>query len=334
MAITILKDPGAQLAAFADNTYFLQSNVAGVRTIDAEIQFTGDPLKTLTALAFDGKARINIRGTLSSVMTKYNSPIQNGLTPDQFIQLPNEEMRKDVNIRFNDGTGPTSFIEARTYKAVDTQFLLKWAGTAPDAWLINDGKTRIALAGQLIPVSVYTAGPAYNVRVNNVVKGSLLAAPGTDFFMQGVWKEQSTADFNRIGEVPYYIDYITDRTCYPRAKTLYFLNEFGGWEWFNFIDFEESEQAEKQQYSVYSGMDYASEIHQHVEQSATKLRLYGRTDTAENLGYLRYLVSSPVVVDETGARVRLLETEIDLDKQGLIEPRVTIQYLEKKVINF
>ena len=130
------------------------------------------------------------------------------------------------------------------------------------------------------------------------------------------------------------IDLTIDPKCYPRSLTLYFLNQYGGWDWYNVIDYEELTKADKAQHSRYSDMYGGKEIYQHVSEKKKELKCYGRAGIAERLAYIEGLVTSPFVFDQDGNRVRVLDNNILTDADGMLEPEFTIQYLEENTINF
>jgi hypothetical protein len=125
-----------------------------------------------------------------------------------------------------------------------------------------------------------------------------------------------------------------DSNTYPRSKTLHFLNKYGGWDFYNIIDFEETTRTERAQYTKYRDNFGRKEIHQYIGSSVKELKCYGRAGRADKLAYIEGLVTSPVVYDEAGVRVRVLDDKILTDAEGIIEPEFTIQYLEENTINY
>jgi hypothetical protein len=129
-------------------------------------------------------------------------------------------------------------------------------------------------------------------------------------------------------------DIYIDSNIYPRRKTLHFINQYGAWDFYNVIDYEEKVLTEKSQYTKYSDFYGTKAIHQHIESKVKELKCFGREGTAQYLRYIEALVTSPVVYDEAGVRVRVLDDKILTDAEGLLQPEFTIQYVEQDVINF
>ena len=129
---------------------------------------------------------------------------------------------------------------------------------------------------------------------------------------------------NYPGTVNY--KFILDKNCYPRKKTLYFLNDFGGWEHYNFIDYSVKETVDKDQYTTYKDIYGSTSIGETVYHGQTEMTLFGRQLIAEGCNYLKHVLTSPIVLDEKGIRVRVTTSNLRLDEQGIIEPTVTIKY--------
>ena len=129
-------------------------------------------------------------------------------------------------------------------------------------------------------------------------------------------------------------DIYIDSNIYPRRKTLHFINHYGAWDFYNVIDYEEKVITDKSQYTKYADFYGTKAIHQHIDYKVKELRCFGREGTAQYLKYIEGLVTSPVVYDDAGARVRVLDDKILTDAEGLLQPEFTIQYVEQDVINF
>jgi len=125
-----------------------------------------------------------------------------------------------------------------------------------------------------------------------------------------------------------------DPKCYPRNKSLHFLNKYGGWETYNFIDYSAREQVDKDQYTTYKDIYGKTEMGESVYYGETELNLEGREMVSEFCYYLKEIISSPIVLDEKGTRVKVTSSNLRLDEEGIIEPRLTIKYdREDKIKN-
>jgi hypothetical protein len=137
-----------------------------------------------------------------------------------------------------------------------------------------------------------------------------------------------------ISEGPTPITYIQDATCYKRPKTLYWLSSFGGWEWFNFIDYEKTVLSDKQELTVNSDYFSTKQIRTISEDKRFQYLLIGRQCSGDESLYINEMITSPIVIDETGARVRVLTERMLIDAGEILQPEVRIEYLPEKSIRY
>lgn len=216
---------------------------------------------------------------------------------------------------------------------------------------------RYVFPQQKVPIVMYT-----NVEENLELEGtgftatSIIEREAPNYTFAGMWRVpdiplavQSIGCVNEaipfpgspVGSVPIaseyiYIYYYPDTTCYPRKKVLYFQNRYGGWDFYPFVDYEETYVTEKDQLTITKNLEGDKQIMQLVDGSIKELKLFGKPGNYEQVFHLRDLITSPVVIDEQGQRVRVLNERITLvgPDEGIITPEIRIQYLKENAISY
>ena len=301
--------------------------------------------------AIDAEADMDFRGLASSYLSSYSSLISSlaiGATALNTIGNHAKQVQFYCQSLESDGTeiSNETYATRRLHKAVDNGWKTIWPDT--DSFIAldyEDGEAiRHTFKNQYIPITFYSAEATRRVYLNLEGAGFSLNlgdfAP-TEGMAVVLYRCSSTETENRIvvtdAVVPGFDDsypvfkYYIDTKCYLRSKTLYFLNQYGGWEWYNFIDYEQLYRAKKSQFSFNKSIS-EREVGQYTGNVIEELRLYGRP--LMNPYYLRHIISSPVVFDEDGTRVRVIETDILYNADQIVEPEVTIQYVEEKCIGY
>ena len=123
-----------------------------------------------------------------------------------------------------------------------------------------------------------------------------------------------------------------DSRCYHNAMTLYFLNRYGGFDPYDFVDVEEEQEAEKQkyQYKATQAVDY--DVGAIVQHSFKRLRMTGRTGARDQLQYIRDLVSSDEVYDEDGSKVYVVSKVVRIYGDE-VTPEIVVEYKNDRCIS-
>lgn len=349
MAITINNQPATQTGAFGKNIIQATSNDLEVKSLKYELYIAGDLQGSQYTPLFNypvtgRQAVINLSGLYSSVLSSYNNPIQG--VSSNFEEIDADEHQKLIfdNLKEVGSTGQEGL--ARTiYKAVNTKFNVNdyWNTSGSERFLAYSRKNneikRVAFDGEYIPISYYNANTETGLQIQKTTtKGTtnLGLTNANNIYRVCVWKVNSSEDHNVIGinNSTVNLQLSIDRTKYERTKTLYFLNEYGGWEWYDFIDYEVTNKSDITQLTKYYGIEGDLKIQQLSNDSIKQLKLYGRPATSDYVDHLRYLITSPVVLDENGDEVRVLDSSITYEAEGIIDPEITIQYLQEKTIKY
>lgn len=334
-AITGLADK-KYVAAFNDVPVEVATNNASATMIQCYIEYATSKTIAEYAQVIDGKAYFNLKNILSSILYETCNIIdvaENALTG----QIAKDTGHAIVlEIKFAEYTGTVG-----TYTNIYPVFVYKAAIAATAGFAFPNGygygyTYRTAFAGEYIYPTCYKLATG-DVVVYGVEGGNITEAVSNNIFAQfRITANHSTA--NRIslssshGGKRLIVE--IDRNNYPRKLTLHFLNRYGGWDWYDVVDYEKTVKVNKSQLTRYVDMYGSKAIHQHVSGQVTELKCYGRQGAAEYLSYIEDLVTSPMVIDQDGNRVRVLDDNILTDAHGILEPEFTIQYIEENVINY
>jgi hypothetical protein len=346
MAISIITNPGQSIDAFSNPYIEVSSSNLSVERFLLEVLSPGDVVELRQYnTAYAGGVKIPLR-SLSSLLSGYNNPLE-GVLPaaGAAVSKPIDEFVKRWSLRITgiSSEGTTVAGESITvgpiniYKSVYSGRNSYWNNTKAFIALNhqNSVSTRSCLPNALIPLNVYRDGGVTPLLVNGVSKISLSYG---DVDIASALYRISSDDYHVISiDSPggsNTLNISVDYRCYPRSKTLYFLNTYGGWEWYNTIDWERTERSSKDQYTRYADSTGRVAIWTSVDESIEEYTLYGRPGVGPDLVYLRDLIRSPIVLDENGTRIRVLDTNTLSDVQGILEPEITIQYLRENTITF
>jgi hypothetical protein len=128
--------------------------------------------------------------------------------------------------------------------------------------------------------------------------------------------------------------YVTvDEKCYPNAKTLYFLNKYGGYDFYDFLDITEEQESEKTDYEFKPTMISDPQKTSYINKTFKKYRCVGRPSPRRTAEYIGALIYSPEVYDEDGTQVRVSNQSIQTYGEEII-PEITIEYNNERCINF
>lgn len=126
------------------------------------------------------------------------------------------------------------------------------------------------------------------------------------------------------GKVTTSVTYVYDQACYPDGMVLYFLNRFGGYEVYHFVDTETI--AASGESEVITTRDWSGNITRRKlpKTNTVQMRLVGRMETADTAEYLRDLITSPEVFDIDGNKVYVVSDNLNIYEQGEFRPVVEI----------
>lgn len=320
------------IAAFDEIPVGVATNNASATMIQCYIEYGTSLSITEYARVIDGKAYFNLKNMISSILSNTANIVE--VAEDATVGAIAAEMDHAIalEVSFAEYTGTVG-----SYTDLYPVFFFKAAikGTTGMAYAetIN---YRTAFAGQYIYPTVFKYASG-DVIISGAESGNITEAVLNNSMAQfRITANHTTNDrvtlTTTTGSKSLVVD--LDRNVYPRHMTLHFLNRYGGWDWYDVIDYEEVVKTDKNQYTKYTDVYGAKAIHQHVNSRVIERKCYGRQGSAERLSYIEDLITSPVVVDENGVQVRVLDDTIIRDAQGLLEPEFTIQYLEENVINY
>jgi len=307
--------------------------------VKAEVYHNNNLVNTVFSpiLLKDGsfKSFFNLRQTLTSLLFDYKEITSTPTNQNKLIDIIISEVQ-------DSGTpDTTTFSNIIIYKAIDIN-LDYWGSGSTNFIAISkeDLVDRYIISGQDIYIAFYTStgvNSIYDYGNSEVVESgislyndfgcssklSLTKKPET--ILLGIGDDKSDTNMVRINMI---------EKKYPRKKMLYWLNEFGGWDFYPFVDYEETEKTNKNQYTKFSDIYGNTEVYQYIENKHRRLKLYGLPGVTEKIGFLKGLLNSPIVLDEDNKKVRVISDRIKWDQSGIIEPEINIEYIDEQVINF
>lgn len=334
--LTIVQQPDAHTGAFGRNKLTVTTDDTSVKYIKIELYVSGVLSGVQLLPVFNATVMTDLRNLYSAILFRHNNIILDVTSTQTLlnrVSVARHSIQVGHRILEDQSGGHEVVFNKQVYKSVTVPSLS--VTTLPLIPNKKGKKVRQAFKGQKIPVSVYTNNTDNKVvLLNNVNVGSFL---GPIRFRQGWFTDPGTKTVNELkiqGATTEPVTYITDQNCTERSVVLYWLNEFGGWEWYAFNDSRSALKSNKTNYTVYGQDGIDTEILQYVGGTILEKRLYGRPVNADSVGYLRSLIQASIVFDEQGERVRVLDTNLVYDDEGLFEPEITIEYLEQKTITF
>lgn len=339
--MTIDIQPDNRIAAFGKNLIKVSHDSPGVVRYLLKVRDTSENvLATQYVTAFEGTGTFVLKGILSSLFPNSYIPFAN-VGIDSFIALTvagNHSLNVNFDIAPLNRLGEpvensTQLTGFTLYRAVDVNFP-QWETSGFFIPFINTNCIRVVRSGGLILFPYYSEETGtVSLNLNGVNRASTITERGYTCF---AYRDGSPQEVNvvKMSGGDEELIYVIDNKDYERAKTLYFMNRYGGWEWFDFIDYERIVKADKAQYTRYENEEGDLGIHQQINHSFNEYKLWGREVSPDHIEYLGDIVNSPIVFDDTGKRVRVLDDNILTNAGGILQPELTISYLEEKVINF
>ena len=269
-----------------------------------------------------------------------------------------EEFEPNITPVYPSGDGtPTEILFKRIAKVSNQSYQAKWQ-TASSFYLTLPTDEinifRYAYPNQIIPVQGF-ADTERNIRYALLSStGSLVSTKnltfenfGLNFFNAAIDLGISAKDFpsgqtllfgndteGDVDESEQHLEVRFVDICYPRAKVLYWITSTGAWDWYLFTDYDKRSVGTKQHFTKYKGIGSDYEMYTQTGNQREIYSLKGMRLTGDYVKHIEEIVSSPVVVDESGNRVRVLTDSIEIDGPGFFEPEIEIEYLEKKTIRY
>jgi hypothetical protein len=364
MAITINSQPALHTGAFGINTFEVTTSDSTVEYIRYRLKEGSTVLVESYCPVIDDKAYFNATPFYSSVMiTAYagwSASVTNAFTTmNPEFQADHEMNITDEFHEVTSGVASSPATATRTiYRAVNVRYGIEYSTTngliALEKTPISGGITyRYVTPNQFVPLVMYSPQGGDMEWEGSGFPGTSIIeqSSGTKYSYMGVWKVPASplgtyqiADTSRIVKFPgatgstgndINVTYYTDTKCYNNYKILYFQNQYGGWDFYDFIDFEEKYITSKNQFTTYSDLVGTRDILQQNDGRERELKLYGRPGTYNSLYYIRDLITSPIVLDESLTKVRVIDSDIRLrNGNEIIYPEVTIRYVKENTIKY
>lgn len=348
MAISIIQNLPLIAPAFGDNLFVLATSNTNAEMIKHELIIDSNVVVTTYAPVHGGVADLHLGPTYRSVLDYFNNPVNDaGISfynggVDNHNLLITDKVTEVIDVVEED-FGDVKEYNRRIIKAVDA----KQHTTGQPAIFCNqvcdDGFiNRFILSGQKVPLMILT-GTETNYNINLETLGEthieLFGQITTDQRMgQGMKTLSGNADGYVLainGSDTPKMRLMIDHKCYPRKKTIYWLNRFGGWDWFNGIDYERIHKTEKLHSIRHRNGGRNKEIYEQTKGNIMEYKLFGRELNSNYYLYLMDMISSPIAFDDEGNRIRILDTNVDVVREEMmLEPEVRIEYLKENSITY
>lgn len=344
MAITIIQNLPSVTPAFADNLLVVGTDNPNAQLIKYELKMGPDVMSTQYAPVFEGQADLHLGPIYRSFLNLYDNPLDEaGITfydpgTEEHNLLITDQLTEVIDPVAKD-FGAQNQYTRRIIKSVN--FDVPVSSMAPAAFcnLVDDDGyiNRWILNGQKIPVMIRT----FSETDYTIQKVSYPDATSTAFGTPVTNQRMAQGMKTLTGDSSIYfltialgnnadMKLFVDSKCYPRTKTIYWLNSFGGWDWFNGIDYEIIHRTEKLQATKYINRARNKEVMQMSMGNTQECKLFGRALNSKYYAYLKDMVASPIVFDEDGERIRILDTNVDIVREDMIlEPEIRIEYLKE-----
>lgn len=350
MAITIISQPPEYTGAYGKNRIKANTLNVGISQFRYEIEKDGDVLSNqfipiypiyVNSIITFLSSNIDVKGLYMSSLPLYDNPI---LTPSTFTEIDAQNHQAKITdvLLEDEPSGDYVEIERNIFKAVDVKYGVEWDINKNYIPLEKDKNGKIirkVFNNMKIPVSYYTFNKAtsYNISLTNGAGTSVLGATNLENNYRLATFTLNTNYINNYISLPLSnanIHLVLDEKGCRNKKILYFINKYGGWDWFCANDFESREITDKSQYTKYKDVEGDVEVLQLVDGYVIEQRLYGQLMDTNSYEYLKDMINSPIIIDDKGERVRLIDTQFRYNFRDLIEPIFTIQYLKKETINY
>lgn len=351
MALTIIDQPPLYTGAFSNNMIKADTDDNTISQLKYELEVDGNVLGeqfipvygvynngTITNI----QSNIDVRGLYMSMVSSYDNPVSISSNFEEINASSHQQKIKDVITEYDDPVGDYIEIDRYVFKSVDVKWGTEWDGSKNYIPLQRDKNNKIirkAFNGMKIPVSFYTqnTGITYSIDLENNGSSVFLGTTSLPNQYRLATFVLNTTKINnkiKVGLSNTDIDIIVDFNTYKNKKVLYFLNRWGGWDWFCANHYETREIVNKSQYSKYESVDNDLSVMQLIDGSVIEQRLYGSLMNNEAYEYLKDMVKSPIVLDENGERIRVIDNNFRYDFRDLVEAQFTIQYIKKENINY
>ena len=351
MAITITTSPGNRIAVFGNpiliaSTTSVTDEVLRLRVLDGDTVLAEQYALVISDIGtVDGFATFQIGGVIQSILKGFNNPVSYTMATGDVQVVPTAKHYKTgltITVTEPVGAASASLTLRKLFKSMDIKsatWVTGLGSTARIRFAMHGlAPKRFGFQGMKVPLTFFSEYTATSplVSVNDTFPlNPISVTPNQEYFVT-TWADSYAARvkvFNvDIGKESYNELTLITRDWPCRGKILYFLNDLGGWEWHPFVDYDITENTEKEQLTTRSVTGVRS-ISQRIWETRQEYKLYSDAYNSDHLDYLRFLLSSPVVLDENGAQVRVIDSNLKTNSSDMIEPRVTIQYIEQDVIN-
>lgn len=334
-----------RVSAYGDNLVIAETNDPDVVVIKYELSHGGNNIMKQYSPVRGGEADFHMRSVYRAMLDYYNNPLDSPLGAVSY-----DEMRKQITETYTEIINPVT--EETGHSVSVNKTLLKRAEQRPGfSFANNDTKPneiiRHCFSGQKIPFTVSNTHPSIIYELMVHVDGSDIqlnidSVPGDNLMMgviQATWDSDQAELFLQEKNTPgstggNTMKLFIDHKCYSRSKTIYWLNRYGGWDWFNAIDYEVITKTEKEHLERYVNKGREREPLEMVGDLKKEYILFGKPVIWEYINHYDDLVSASVIFDEDGNKIRLLNTNFDLVRDGLMEPQIRIEYMKERVVNY
>jgi hypothetical protein len=337
MTLSLITQPTAFVGSGSDSFFRVQDSAPLSTNTQMAMTINEGPTTLLTSYAnvYYDIATFSMRELWPQVFHDWPQVWANAL-PNTRTQMSPNLLSRVVQASFflNPKQLDTGNIEV--FRGVDSGFGTLWGGSASYSgtlgYLVPPGE-RIARRELISPHGFPLTMMRNTSGTFNLFSSGFLQAFNSSIFRTvHLWvrplttQTQFSLDGTSGTTSQVYLRLVHDTKCYPRAKTLHWINSRGGWDFYSFPEEEQKIQVEGD--SGERWLDFQTrEVWGETKQWRNISTLTGKKKSWEWNYHLKDLFTSPRVVDHLGHTVRVIDTDYNWNYTGVQEPRVRIEYL-------
>ena len=324
--INITQQPNTPISAFNDSIYVMETSASDA--IKGSVLSGSTILGSQYAVRIGGVFTFNFKGLLSTILNKYNNPLLTSTSLNTLTTSNKVLTTIPLTIEFEEviETPDTETISEIIHRSSNNN--RSYWNTSQNAFIANYSGDRYIFKNSIIPITIIGKNQSHTLNINGS-GNSITLTNHLNNYTYRTNNDKLTLNINNQ-TINYYLI-----NKPQRGKTIYWLNEFGGWEQFIFIDYDERQIINKENFYTYKEPGYTQrEYATNIDTSYTELKLYSYPTDGRRFTYLKSLMYSPIILDEDGNRLELVTGNLLTDLNDIHTPDISVRYLNQNIMNF
>lgn len=340
--LTILNNPTSPVSVYSDSAVWtLATDNPVIALVKVDIKISGVTVATQYGNVINGVTRFNLRGVFMSILRDFNNPLSTPPNPGNFSNSSTDKMSLNLVLDWEEVAEMVITLQESVTIHKNSQSSRGNEWDTGSIWYAYDSQgitpSRPFYTGQVLPFNVIGDNIPHFLYING---NQLYDAPQINRnFQTIVWKENlqddkltimSTLTSGQIGQI--VLNLFRVEPC-EHSEVLYFLNQWGGWEWSLWTSVETTWKTNKTTYNVYDDITFGSTSIKTLNNDLREEKKLFGIAWAENY-WLRGLMSSPIILDSKGRQVEILDNNILTESPQLIQPELTISYKQNNIMTY